>query len=99
MDQEWFSPALGLVPPWMVDRVTFTVEDQRLDLYLNFPKECPTRSIPMILRFFGHMVGIGQEGFCRSVDDAGEEQTEAGQQNRRCVVPGVFWIVCGECDS
>ncbi len=33
MDQEQlFSLALGLVPPWLVDDVTFKVEDKRLDL-------------------------------------------------------------------
>ncbi len=32
MDQEQlFSLALGLVPPWVVDDVTFKVEDKRLD--------------------------------------------------------------------
>ncbi|MHB0888379.1 ISL3 family transposase [Acidithiobacillus sp.] len=39
MDQEQlFSLALGLVPPWLVDRVTFSVEGKRLDLYIDFPR-------------------------------------------------------------
>ncbi len=29
--EELFSLALGLVPPWLVDHVTFTVEEKRLD--------------------------------------------------------------------
>ena len=36
--EELFSLALGLVPPWLVDHVTFTVEEKRLDLHINFPK-------------------------------------------------------------
>ena len=39
MDQgQLFTLALGLVPPWMVDDVRFTVEEKRLDLHVNFPK-------------------------------------------------------------
>ena len=33
-----FSLAIGLVPPWLVDQVTFTVKEKRLDLYIDFPK-------------------------------------------------------------
>ena len=36
--EELFSVALGLVPPWLVEHVTFTVEEKRLDLHINFPK-------------------------------------------------------------
>ncbi len=36
--EQLFSLALGLVPPWMVDDVTFKVEDKRLDLHIDFPK-------------------------------------------------------------
>lgn len=36
--EELFSLALGLVPPWLVDHVTFTAEEKRLDLTINFPK-------------------------------------------------------------
>ena len=36
--EELFSLALGLVPPWLVEHVTFTVEEKRLDLHINFPK-------------------------------------------------------------
>jgi hypothetical protein len=36
--EQLFSLALGLVPPWLVDDVTFQVEDKRLDLHINFPK-------------------------------------------------------------
>ncbi len=32
-----FSLALGLVPPWLVDHVAFTVEEKRLDLHITFP--------------------------------------------------------------
>nr|QBA86154.1 ISAtc1 [Acidithiobacillus caldus] len=40
MDQgnQLFTLALGLVPPWAVDVVRFTVEEKRLDLHINFPK-------------------------------------------------------------
>ena len=40
MDQgnQLFTLALGLVPPWVVDVVQFTVEEKRLDLHVNFPK-------------------------------------------------------------
>ncbi len=39
MDEDkLFTLALGLVPPWLVDHVTFTVEEKRLDLHINFPK-------------------------------------------------------------
>jgi len=45
--EELFSLPLGLVPPWLVDHVTFTVEEKRLDLHINFPKgsrfACPVR--------------------------------------------------------
>jgi len=36
--EELFSLALGLVPPWLVDDVTFQVEEKRLDIHINFPK-------------------------------------------------------------
>ena len=36
--EKLFSLALGLVPPWLVDHVTFTAEEKRLDLHINFPK-------------------------------------------------------------
>lgn len=36
--EELFSLALGLVPPWLVEHVTFSVEEKRLDLNINFPK-------------------------------------------------------------
>ena len=57
MDQnQLFTLALGLVPPWMVDDVTFKVEEKRLDLHVTFPKgsrfscpvcgaECPVHDI------------------------------------------------------
>ncbi|AEK57550.1 ISL3-like element ISAtc2 family transposase [Acidithiobacillus caldus] len=40
MDQgnQLFTLALGLVPPWAVDAVRFTVEEKRLDLYVNFSR-------------------------------------------------------------
>ncbi len=39
MDQvQLFTLALGLVSPWMVDDVTFEVEDKQLDLHINFLK-------------------------------------------------------------
>jgi len=37
VQEELFSLAIGLVPPWLVDHVTFTVEEKRLDLHINFP--------------------------------------------------------------
>ena len=36
-ENQLFSLAIGLVPPWLVDHVTFTVEEKRLDLHINFP--------------------------------------------------------------
>ena len=39
--EELFSLAIGLVPPWLVDHVTFTVEEKRMDLHINFPKDRP----------------------------------------------------------
>lgn len=33
-----FSLALGLVPPWRVDQMRFSVEEKRLDLYIDFPR-------------------------------------------------------------
>ena len=36
--QQLFTLALGLVPPWAVDDVWFTVEEKRLDLHVNFPR-------------------------------------------------------------
>ena len=38
VQQELFSLALGLVPPWLVDDVTFTLEENRLDLHIDFPR-------------------------------------------------------------
>ena len=38
MEQEpLFSLALGLVPPWLVGRVSFFAEEKRLGLYIDFP--------------------------------------------------------------
>ena len=37
-ENELFQAALGLLPPWLVDRCTFTVESGRLDIYLDFPR-------------------------------------------------------------
>ncbi|MGC8733253.1 MAG: ISL3 family transposase [Halothiobacillaceae bacterium] len=37
VQEELFSLAIGLVPPWLVDHVTFTLEEKRLDLHINFP--------------------------------------------------------------
>ncbi len=38
VQQELFSLALGLVPPWLVDDVAFKGEDKRPDLHINFPQ-------------------------------------------------------------
>ena len=38
MEQELFSAALGLVPPWRVARSEFDAKVGRLDLYLEFPR-------------------------------------------------------------
>ncbi len=35
--EDLFSLAIGLDAPWLVDHVTFTVEEKRLDLHINFP--------------------------------------------------------------
>ncbi|MGC9129088.1 MAG: ISL3 family transposase [Acidithiobacillus sp.] len=34
---ELFSVVIGLISPWLVDYVTFTVEEKHLDLHINFP--------------------------------------------------------------
>ncbi len=36
-ENELFQVALGIVPPWLVDRCSFVVEASRLDIYLDFP--------------------------------------------------------------
>ena len=38
VQEQLFSLALGLVPPWLVDRASFSVEGKRLDLYIDFPR-------------------------------------------------------------
>ena len=38
MEQQLFSAALGLVPPWHVARSEFDADAGRLDLYLDFPR-------------------------------------------------------------
>src|SRR5664279_3185651 len=37
-ENELFQVALGLLPPWMVDRCTFDQGAGRLDLHLDFPR-------------------------------------------------------------
>ena len=37
-ENELFQAALGLLPPWLVERCSFTVESGRLDIYLDFPR-------------------------------------------------------------
>ena len=37
-ENKLFQAALGLLPPWLVDHFTFTVESGRLDIYLDFPR-------------------------------------------------------------
>jgi hypothetical protein len=48
--EELFSLALGLVPPWLVEHVSFTAEEKRLDLHnIHFPKgsrfACPEHGV------------------------------------------------------
>lgn len=44
-ENELFQVALGLLPPWLVDRCTFEQADGRLDIHLDFPRgsvfSCP----------------------------------------------------------
>ena len=44
-ENELFQAALGLMPPWQVDRRTFDGATGRLDIHLNFPRgsvfDCP----------------------------------------------------------
>jgi transposase len=56
VEQQLFSAALGLVPPWQVTRSEFDAEAGRLDLYLDFPRgsrfacpvsECAERECPV----------------------------------------------------
>lgn len=37
-ENELFQVALGLMPPWMVDRCTFDQTVGRLDIHLDFPR-------------------------------------------------------------
>ena len=37
-ENELFAAALGLQPPYIVDRVDFDLEKQELHLYLDFPR-------------------------------------------------------------
>ena len=37
-ENELFQAALGIVPPWLVSRCSFTVESGKLDIYLDFPR-------------------------------------------------------------
>jgi hypothetical protein len=37
-EKELFQVALGLLPPWMVDRCTFDPGAGRLDIHLDFPR-------------------------------------------------------------
>ena len=37
-ENQLLQAALGLLPPWLVDRCTFTVESGRLDIFLDFPR-------------------------------------------------------------
>ena len=37
-EAELFQAALGLAPPWVVERCEFSVESGRLDIYLDFPR-------------------------------------------------------------
>ena len=47
---ELFQAALGLLPPWLVDHCSFTVEPGRLDIHLDFPRgstfACPLCAAP-----------------------------------------------------
>ena len=49
-ENELFQAALGLLPPWLVDHCSFTVEPGRLDIYLDFPPgstfACPLCAAP-----------------------------------------------------
>jgi transposase len=56
VEQELFTAALGLVPPWRVERSEFDAEAGRLDLFLDFPRGarfacpqsgCPERQCPV----------------------------------------------------
>ena len=55
--EELFSLALGLVPPWLVDHVTFTVEEKRLDLHINFPKGSRFLA-PSVVRSVRYMIPV-----------------------------------------
>jgi len=37
-ENELFQAALGILPPWMINQCSFSVEAGRLDLYLDFPR-------------------------------------------------------------
>jgi hypothetical protein len=37
-ENELFQAALGLLPPWLVSRCTFSEAAERLDIHLDFPR-------------------------------------------------------------
>ncbi len=49
-ETELFQVALGLLPPWKVERCTFDQTRGRLDIHLNFPRgslfPCPHCGLP-----------------------------------------------------
>jgi len=49
-ENELFQAALGLLPPWQVDRCTFDKATGRLDIHLDFPRgsffACPVCGVP-----------------------------------------------------
>ena len=49
-ENELFQVALGLLPPWLVERCTFEESAGRLDIYLDFPRgsvfPCPVCAVP-----------------------------------------------------
>jgi len=49
-ENDLFQAALGLLPPWLVDHCSFTVEPGRLDIHLDFPRgstfACPLCAAP-----------------------------------------------------
>ena len=49
-ENELFQAALGLLPPWLVNRCTFEESAGRLDIHLDFPRgsvfPCPVCGVP-----------------------------------------------------
>ncbi len=55
-DTDLFQMALGLFPPWLVERCTFDRELKQLDIYIDFSRGGEFASVPNAgVQVVGHM--------------------------------------------